>query len=98
MKVYLDSDYICHTVNSAGYTEYETDEFDGKCRAYIEGMRLVPKGASWTRADGEIFHGLMVSPAVDAAGLYRAQETYEEDMALSADAISALEVLGVTES
>lgn len=97
MKVYLDNDYICHTVNSAGYTEYETDEFDDKCRAYIEGTRLVPEGAIWTRPDGEVFRGLMISPAVDAAGLNRAQETYEEAMALNADAISALEVLGVTE-
>lgn len=97
MEVYLDSDFICHIEKSEGYTEYETDEFDGKCRAYIEGMRIVPKGKTWTRADGEVFHGLMIAPAVDAMGLYRAQETYEEAMALSADAISALEVLGVTE-
>ena len=97
MKVYLDSDYMCHTTNSEGYIEYETDEFDGKCRAYIEGMRIVPEGASWTRNDGIIFQGLMISPGVDAAGLYRAQETYEEAMALNADAISALEVLNITQ-
>ena len=97
MKVYLDSDFICHIEKSEGYTEYETDEFDGKCRAYIEGMRIVPKEKTWTRPDGEVFHGLMVAPAVDAKGLDRAQETYEEAMALSADAISALEVLGVSQ-
>ena len=39
----------------------------------------------------------MVAPAFDAKGLDRAQETYEEAMALSADAFSALEVLGVSQ-
>lgn len=97
MKVYLDNNYMCHINNSEGYIEYETDEFDGKCRAYIEGMRLVPEGETWIRPDGEIFYGLMISPAVDAAGLQRAQETYEEAMALNADAISALEVLNITQ-
>lgn len=65
MKIYLDAEFVCHTENSSGYTEYETDEFDGKCKAYIEGMRLVPEGEIWTRPDGVQFNGFMIAPAKD---------------------------------
>ena len=43
----------------------ETDVFDGKCAAYIEGYRYVPEGEVWTRSDGAEFHGLMIAPAKD---------------------------------
>lgn len=38
MKIYVDSEYHCHTDNPGGdYREVETDFFDGKCRAFVEG-------------------------------------------------------------
>ena len=61
--IYRDAEFRCHLTNDGTMTAVETDVFDGKERAYIEGYRYVPEGEVWTRADGEQFHGLMVAPA-----------------------------------
>lgn len=65
MTIYLDSDFVCHLENADGRQAVETDVFDGKEKAFIEGYRFIPEGQTWTRADGAVFHGLMVSPAKD---------------------------------
>lgn len=65
MTIYLDENFVCHLENADGRQTVETDIFDGKEKAYIEGYRFIPEGQSWTRADGAVFHGLMVSPAKD---------------------------------
>lgn len=61
--IYLDSDFVCHLENDGTMTAVETDAFDGKEKAYIEGFRYVPAGETWIRNDGEVFHGLMISLA-----------------------------------
>lgn len=92
MKIYIDSDYRCHTSNPDGiFREVETDKFDGKCDAYIEGYRYVPAGETWTRNDGETFTGEMIAPAVDYEPLGIAQVQYEAKINEE-----ALAVLGVT--
>ena len=63
MTIYLDSNYICHLTNDGTMSEVETNVFDGKADAYIEGYRYVPEGEVWTRPDGVQFHGLMIAPA-----------------------------------
>lgn len=65
MKIYLDSEFRCHLSDDGTMREVETDAFDGKGSAYIEGYRYVPSGEMWTRADGVQFRGLMVAPAKD---------------------------------
>lgn len=35
--IYIDSDYKCHITNDGTMTAVETDFFDGKCDAFIEG-------------------------------------------------------------
>lgn len=95
MKIYVDSDYKCHVSNPAGtMTNLETDFFDGKCDAYIEGYRYVPAGESWTRADGVVFQGEMIVPWKDWNELDAAQRDYEREQL--ADALAALKLLGVT--
>lgn len=81
-KIYIDTDYVCHTANPDGtFREIETDAFDGKCDAFIEGYRYVPPGESWIREDGEVFKGEMIAPAVDYETLGIAQLQYEnQDM------------------
>jgi len=38
MKIYIDSEFKCHTTNPDGtFQEVETDAFDGKCQTFIEG-------------------------------------------------------------
>ena len=63
MIIYLDSDFVCHLENDGTMTAVETDVFDGRAKAYIEGYRYVPEGEVWTRSDGVEFPGLMIAPA-----------------------------------
>lgn len=97
MTIYIDFDFRCHLTNDGTMRSVETDFFNGKCKTYIEGFRFVPAGESWTRADGKIFTGEMISAAEDYATLAKIQEQYEADMAQMADMQTALDILGVTE-
>lgn len=65
MTIYLDSNYLCHLTDDGTMTAVETDAFDGKEKAYIEGYRYIPEGQTWTRSDGMEFSGLMIAPAKD---------------------------------
>ena len=101
MTIYIDNDYRCHISNPDGtLTAVETDAFDGKCPAYIEGYRYIPAGESWTRPDGVVFGGEMIAPWRDWRTLDAAQRDYEREQyaAMSAelaDAQAAMEMLGV---
>lgn len=89
MTIYIDSDYKCHTTTADGLTAVETDVFDGMCAAYIEGYRFVPAGASWTRPDGVVFQGEMVSPWKPWRELDSAQRAYEQEQLESLSAQNA---------
>lgn len=105
MIIYIDSDYKCHTTTADGLTAVETNYFDGKCPAYIEGYRFVPPGSTWVRSDGAIFQGEMIAPWKPWDELDEAQREYEREQyeTLSAQnaeyetALSEIETaLGVT--
>lgn len=95
MTIYLDADFRCHITDTGGLTPVETAAFDGKCARYIQGYRFVPAGQTWTREDGTVFHGEMIAPAEDSRILDAAQVAYEKAQIENADALAALEVLGV---
>jgi len=95
--IFLDSDFVCHLSDDGTMRQIETDFFDGKAPAYIEGFRYVPSGETWTRADGAVFRGLMITAAGNGDALAMMQAQYEADMAAAADMVEALEILGVTE-
>lgn len=105
MTIYIDSDFKCHAATAGGLTAVDTDYFDGKCQAYIEGYRFVPFGQTWARPDGVVFEGEMVSPWKPWRELDSAQRAYEQEQleSLSAQnseyeaALSEIEAaLGVT--
>lgn len=79
MKIYIDKDYKCHITDDGTMTAIETDAFDGKCQAYIEGYRFVPAGAVWTRSDGVEFQGEMIAPWKPWNELDEAQREYERE-------------------
>lgn len=79
MTIYIDTKFKCHVSPAEGLTPVETDAFDGKCTAYIEGYRLVPAGAVWTRSDGVEFRGEMISPWKPWEELDEAQRAYERE-------------------
>lgn len=95
VQIYLDTDYRCHTIDTGGLASIEADFFNGKCKTFIEGYRCIPAGESWTREDGTVFAGEMIAPAEDSRLLETAQASYEEALATNADALAALEILGV---
>ena len=90
MTVYIDSDYKCHTSPGDGLTAVETDFFDGKCRQFIEGYRFVPAGEIWTREDGQVFIGGMVSPWRPYEILVELQAVCEEEQAKATEEIAAI--------
>lgn len=92
--IYIDSDFKCHVIDDGTMRIVETPFFDGKCDSFIEGYRFVPSGESWTRSDGFVFRGEMISPWKDFAELDAAQREYEQQ--LLAEYAEALKVVGVT--
>lgn len=78
-KIYLDSNFKCHTSSTEGLTQIETNAFDGKCNVYIQGYRFIPAGQTWTRADGVIFSGEMIAPWKPWDELDAAQREYERE-------------------
>lgn len=91
--IYIDSEFKCHITNDGTMTAIETDFFDGKCDALVEGYRFVPDGESWTRSDGVMFHGEMITPWKDYAELDAAQREHERQ--LLAEYTEALKIMGV---
>ena len=91
--IYLDSDFKCHVSNDGTMKEVETDFFDGKCDAFVEGYRFVPAGESWTRSDGVAFHGEMITPWKPYNELDAAQREYEKQKL--SNCLEALQELGV---
>lgn len=94
MTIYLDEDYKCRL--SPPGTPVQTAFFDGKCDAFIEGYRYVPRGDLWTCPDGVTFRGEMVAPWQDPAVLQAAQDQYEALLPRLQDMEQALMELGVT--
>lgn len=89
MTIYIDTDYKCHTASGTNLTAVETDAFDGKCPAYIEGYRFVPSGSTWVRSDGAIFQGEMVAPWKPWDELDAAQREYEREQYAAVSAQNA---------
>lgn len=75
--IYIDADFKCHAVSDGTMAAVNTDFFDGKCDAYVEGFRFVPTGKTWTREDGVAFTGEMIAPWKDFSLLAAYQEQYE---------------------
>lgn len=98
MTIYIDNDCKCHVSNDGTMRAVETDFFDGKCDAFIEGYRFKPAGETWIREDGKVFSGgEMKSPWKDFNILKAYQEQYEEMLTDQMDMKAALEVLEVEE-
>ena len=91
--IYLDVDFKCHVTNDGSMTAVETEYFDGKSDAFVEGYRFVPHDEIWKRSDGVVFIGEMIAPWKDYKELDEAQRQYErEKLAEYAEALAILEV------
>lgn len=79
MTIYIDTDCKCHVASTGKMIAVETDAFEGKCPAYIEGYRFVPSGQRWTRPDGTVFQGEMIAPWKPWDELDAAQRAWERE-------------------
>lgn len=94
MKIYIDKECKCHTTNpDNAFREFEVDFFDGKCQTFIEGYRYCPKDETYTREDGEVFHGECIVPWKTFDELDAAQRQYEQTQL--ADYKAACERMGI---
>lgn len=94
MKIYIDSEFKCHTSNPDGtFREVETDFFEGKCDTFIEGYRFVPAGETWVRSDGKVFRGEMIAPWRPYSELDAAQREHERQLIAIYE--KSLETVGV---
>ena len=76
--IYIDSDFKCHVTDDGTMTAVATEFFDGKCDTFIEGYRFVPPGESWTRADGKVFHGEMITPWKDRLSMRKIGQNWPQ--------------------
>lgn len=83
-KICIDENFKCHVQSDTAMIEVETDFFDSKCKEFIEGYRFIPTGQSWTREDGIVFTGEMVSPWKPYEELEAAQWEYERQQLVEA--------------
>ena len=91
--IYIDPDFHCHPASGEGLRAVETEFFDGKSDAFIEGYRFVPAGQSWTRKDGAVFRGEMIAPWKPWDELDAVQREYERQ--LLSEYSEALSIMGV---
>ena len=98
--IYLNKDFLCSVTEQTDTVQtVETAVFDGKCNAFIEGYRFIPAGQQWTREDGVVFEGEMISPFKDSTQLEMVQKLYEqlaEDITYTQLAVAELYESGVT--
>lgn len=78
--IYVDTEFRCHISNDGTMTPVETDFFDGKCDVFVEGYRFIQNGETWTRSDGIVFQGEMITPWKDYSELDKAQRKYEKQL------------------
>lgn len=98
--IYLNKEFECTVAEREDTVQsIDTNFFDGKCNAFIEGYRFVPEGQRWVRNDGVIFAGEMVTPFKDTAYLEAVQTAFEElseSITNTELAIAELYEMGVT--
>ena len=79
--IYVDSNHCCHVKDDGTMTAVETDFFDGKCDAFVEGYCYDIEKAA-------------VYPLVNYEVLDAAQRKFEQELIV--DMQNALNKLGVT--
>lgn len=90
MTIYIDSDFKCHASDDGMMRAVETDFFAGRCSEFIEGYRCVPAGETWTRSDGQMFTGEMITPWRDYSGLAAIQTAVDRTRAQADEEIGVL--------
>ena len=91
MIIYIDNDYKCHVTDDGTRRAFDVPFFDGKCAEFVEGYRYVPSGETWTRADGEVFMGEMITPCRDHSQILEIQTAVDRAQAQAQQTINEYE-------
>ena len=91
MIIYIDNDYKCHLSDDGTLRAFDVPFFDGKCAEFVEGYRYVPVGEMWTRADGEVFKGEMITPCRDYSQILEIQMAVDRAQAQAQQTINEYE-------
>ena len=90
MTIYIDNDYKCHLSDDGTRRAFELPFFASQCAEFVEGYRYVPSGETWTRADGQVFAGEMISPCKNYSQLAAIQSAVDRTQAQADEEIAAL--------
>lgn len=84
MTYYFDNNYCLHVSPEEGYQAWKDENhfFEGKCKDFIEGYRVVPTGHTWESEEGIVYSGLMIAPFVDYVKLNAIQYKYDKEKAI----------------
>ena len=95
--IYTDSEFKCHVTNDGTMTTVETEFFDGKCDAFIEGYCCESSGIPEARENGEVFTDGKIYPWKNLSELDVAQrESERHQLAEYESALAEIEAaLGV---
>lgn len=74
--IYIDSEFKCHVTNDGTMTAVETESFDGKCDAFIEGYCYEAKE-----------NGTAIYPWKDYRELDNAQREHERQLLAEYEAL-----------
>ena len=91
MIIYIDNYYKCHLSDDGTRRAFDVPFFDGKCNEFIEGYRYVPSGETWTRVDGEVFRGEMITPCRDYSQISEIQTAVDRALAQAQQTIDEYE-------
>lgn len=95
--IYLDPvTFHCSRTSADGMIPFETDFFNGKCDAFVEGYYAIPAGQSLTVPDGRTFEGEMIAPWKNYSILEAYQQQYEQMLPEMEDMKNALAILEVS--
>ncbi len=94
MTIFIDYEFKCHAENDGKMRAYETAFFDGKCKPFIEGYRLIPEGEVLIQENGET-----MGPQNESIFPWRPADLLQEFQKQYEDMRAALETIysGVTE-
>ncbi len=89
MKIFIDKENKCHVTNDGTMSETLAPAIlNGKCPAFIEGYKFIPKGTR--EIDGVVYGTGEVYPWRDYELLAEFQVIYEEEQAKATAEIAAL--------
>lgn len=77
MIIYIDEQYRCHSEDDGTMTAIETDFFNGKCSAFIEGYVFLPEGKTIEYDSKLTMKGEAIFPWEDIRVLNAYQTQYE---------------------